>query len=298
MRLSASGAGLLAQSQSAIAPFELHRPSTLREADEILTADPSACIAAGCTDLTAQLREGRRPAHVVSVRRLGELQDVVKDNGGLALGAGLTHHAGSSHPVLREALPSLARAWSSIATVRIRYSATLGGNLLARRFRYEMPVILGALEARLEFLSGSGPASSVADLWTSDETDGGAAGAWAPAGLLTAVRVATDDLLWFGYERSHRPTTTVALAVRRGSDGGLRLTATVGSEYRRPFCISHDVVATHFAAVDPGDVGRAVAAQLPAAAADRGGSLEYRRHLVGVLLARLIGAAIEGGGRA
>ncbi|KRF14689.1 FAD binding domain-containing protein [Nocardioides sp. Soil796] len=302
MRAQALGAGLVAQTQSSIPPFELHRPGSVAEAVALLAVHPEAVIAAGCTDLTAQLREGRVPRDLISVRRVPDLQQVRHNGGVLRIGAGLTHHEGSRHPVLQATLPSLAAAWADIATVRIRYSATIGGNLLARRFRYEMPVLLGALEAGLELAGATEPRRPVDWLWRGGDHDGAdhdgaGAGAWRTRGLLTGVAIGTSDLLWFGYERSMRPTTTVALAIR-AVDGSLRVTATIGSEYRRPVTVSTTADVAHPADLDPGSVGRAVASRLPDDIEDRAGSAEYRRHLVAVLVGRLVATARDSGAQA
>ncbi|KQY50888.1 FAD binding domain-containing protein [Nocardioides sp. Root140] len=307
MRAQALGAGLVAQTQSSIPPFELHRPGSVAEVVALLAVHPEAVIAAGCTDLTAQLREGRVPRDLISVRRVPDLQQVRHDGGVLRIGAGLTHHEGSRHPLLQATLPSLAAAWADIATVRIRYSATIGGNLLARRFRYEMPVLLGALEADLELAGATEPRRPVDWLWGGGDHDGGdhdgserdgaGAGAWRTRGLLTGVAIDTSDLLWFGYERSMRPTTTVALAIRV-VDGSLRVTATIGSEYRRPVTVSTTADVAHPTDLDPGSVGRAVASRLPDDIEDRAGSAEYRRHLVAVLVGRLVATARDSGAQA
>ncbi|UUZ60309.1 FAD binding domain-containing protein [Nocardioides sp. B-3] len=106
MRVQALGAGLVAQTQSSIPPFDLHRPRSVAEAVAVLAGHPEAVIAAGCTDLTAQLREGRVPRDLVSVRRVPDLQQVEHVAGVLRIGAGLTHHCGSGHPLLQATLPS------------------------------------------------------------------------------------------------------------------------------------------------------------------------------------------------
>lgn len=281
MRAQQLGAGLLAPSQSSLEPFVLHRPTTVPEAVDVLGLYPDATVAAGCTDLVAQCREGRAPERVVSVRRLPGLQRVSAADGTLRIGAGLTHHRGSTDAVLREHLPALAAAWGAIATVRIRYSATLGGNLMARRTRYEMPVILGALGARLEFAASSAAHRPVDWLWESDP--------WSASGLLTGVVVDTGDLLWFGYERSMRPLTTVAAAVRGDPGGGRTVTATVGSEYHPPVTLT--------ASADTGEpdaltsAAERAARGLPDSVGDGSASAPYRRHLTGVLLRRLLTTA-------
>ncbi len=282
MRSHVHGAGLIAQNQSSLAPFRLHRPTSLAEAAALVADDPEAVVAAGCTDLMAQLREGRVPRSMVHLGRVPELGQIEHGDGRLHIGATVTHHQGATSPAVARAVPGLERAWGAIATVRIRYSATIGGNVLARRFRYEMPVMLDALGARLEYAGL--PPRPTSRLWAGSVTDGEGSGAWAPQGLLTGITIPTTDLVWFGYERSMRPTITVAAAMRRDGAGGLVVRAVAGSEYRRPYAL----VCRTPARFDASGIAEDLAAQVPAEAADYSGSAEYRRHLARVLITRML----------
>ena len=287
MHTQSRGAGLLAPTQAALPPFRLVRPATLAEAEAVLTDRPDATIAAGCTDLVASIREGHTPATLVSLRRVDELRTIEHNGGVLRIGALNTHDHGSRHPVLMSALPELGAAWSSIATVRIRFRATVGGNLMARRPRYEMPVILGALEATMEFGADQSERACTVDEFVRRDPA-------VPAGrLLRHFAVDTASLCLFGYDRSMRPLTTVALAVRR-SGGGLRLTAVAGSEYRRPALLSAGASVADVADLKPGDraeLAHELAAQLPDRAGDYAGSTAYRRRVIAVLLRRRLESA-------
>lgn len=283
MRTQLLDSGIIAQSQSSLPPFELHRPTSLREAQELIAAKPNAVIAAGCSDLVAQFREGLIPDEVVSILRVSELTQIKHENDVLTIGSLVTHFKGSSSPVVRDVSVALAEAWKSIATVRIRFRATIGGNLMARRHRYEMPIILSAVNANMKFQADTGAHTiPVAALWDSDTP---------PAGLMTNVTVDTDSLLWFGYDRSMRPLTTVALAIRSEDDNNLRITATCGSEYRKTFIMEHTQRGSTVADIDAGAVASTLAAELPDETADYSGTAEYRRHLVGVLSRRLLEAS-------
>ena len=279
MRTQALGAGLVAQSQFAMAPFRLHRPTTIEDALAIVSEHPDAVIAAGCSDLVAQIREGCAPQALVSLQKVDALRAIRHEAGVLHIGPMVTHYAGSTDETVGNTIPNLAAAWASIATVRIRYTATVGGNLMARRYRYEMPLLLGALGADLVFDAGA-TTRPVASLWADSVS--------AQRGLLTDITVRTDDLVWFGYERSMRPTATVALAVRRNPDGTLQVRAQAGSEYRHGFALTADICVGD---LDPLEVSAQLAQQLPDDCADYTGSAEYRRHLVRVLTRRLLTAA-------
>lgn len=289
MRVQSRNAGLLTPTQGALPPFELLRPANLVEARAMLANRPSATIAAGCTDLVAALREGLTPSTLISLRNLDELRTVEHDDGLLRVGALNTHDDGAAHPALLAALPALGTAWSGIATVRIRFRATVGGNLMARRFRYEMPVILGALDTTMEFSTEAGQRHCSVDEFVRRDPA-------APDGpaLLHHLVVDTASLLSFRYDRSLRPVTTVAVAIRRVGDG-LRLTAAIGSEYRRAVRVSTESAVSDVGAIVAADAAHELAVQLPDWIGDYAGSAGYRRRVVEVLLRRQFEAATEQG---
>lgn len=268
MRAQALGSGLVAQSQSAIRPFPLHRPTTVAMAGELIAEHPEATIAAGCSDLMARIREGESVERLISVQHVDELRQVsLSDGGVLRIGAAVSHHAGSTHPTVRAVVPGFAAAWGSIATVRIRYTGTIGGNVMAGRTRYEMPLLLGALGAECDY----------------DAT----------GRLLCGIRVNTDDLSYFGYERSMRPTATLALAIHRDGAGGQLVRAVAGSEYRPGYVLTAPGVGEDPRDLDAAAIAATLAGQLPAECADYSGSADYRRHLVAVLATRILRAAGE-----
>jgi aerobic carbon-monoxide dehydrogenase medium subunit len=292
VRQQMRGAGLVSPTQSALPPFRLIRAGSIPDVREALRAHPGATLAAGCSDLVAQVREGLTPHTLISVRRLPELLRAEHTDGELSLGAALTHSEGPAHPAVRQAIPSLAAAWASIATVRIRFRATVGGNLMARRYRYEMGVILGALDARMHFTGPHGDADVAVDEFVRSGAPGTPEAV--DRGLLHRLTVETASLRWYSYDRSMRPVTTVAVAVRApeaGESGG-RVIATVGSEYRRPVRLSAVLPGAELTAADVRPVAARLAAGLPDWTGDYAGTADYRRHLVEVLAGRQLTAAL------
>ncbi|MGW0928616.1 FAD binding domain-containing protein [Streptomyces sp. NPDC002644] len=261
--------GLVAPTQRSLAPFVLHRPGSLDEA-VAEGARPGAVYAQGCSDLFARFREGLRCDSLVSLERVAGLTGTSVRDGALEIGAGVAHHDGAHDPVVRAALPAFADAWGRIANHRIRQRATIGGNLMARRTRYEMSIMLQALGARLRLRTPDGPLElDPAALWERAEPHGA---------LLTSIVVPDTGRLWFGYERSMRPLATAAVAVR-----GEEVTLTVGSEYTRP----------HTLRLALGEDPARAAATLPDSLGDAAASADYRRHLAGVLLRRLLNARTQ-----
>lgn len=262
MRLLSTG--LVAPTQRTIPDFELHRPRTVAEAAEAGAA-PGAVYAQGCTDLFARFREGLDCSALVSLDRVPGLDEIRLDGQTLRIGSGAVHHTGARHPAVTTALPGLAAAWRLIATERIRRRATIGGNIMARRPRYEMAIMCDSLGAALTFLTPNGSSVlSIADVQAGR----------VPAGaLLLSVGVPSGPGTWFGYERSMRPLLTVAATVR---DGLVRVSA--GSE-----------MTPHVTVPAPlGTAPEDIAALLPDDMGDPVAGAAYRRHVTGVLLRRLL----------
>lgn len=216
--------GFVASSFRTLAPFRLVRATRLIDAVEAVSiamqADEAAAVLAGGTDLPARFNEGFAPTLVVDISGIDDLRRIEHRDGALVIGAAVTHAAGSTHPLIREHLPSFGQAWSRIANVRIRMSATLGGNLMARRTRYEAAILLAALGANVRFATANGVIEATAE----DCFD-------APAGaLLTAILIPLRKGLRLDYERSMRPIMTQAVAIDAAGNGRL-VTAT---EFVRP----------------------------------------------------------------
>jgi aerobic carbon-monoxide dehydrogenase medium subunit len=187
--------------------MRVYQPSTVDEAVAVLERDDDApVVVAGGTDLVAQFNEGLAPSDLLAIRGIGALRRIAVVDGHLRIGSCVTHDAGSRSDTVRSVAPGFAAAWGRIANVRVRMTATIGGNVMARRTRYEMPILLDALEAHLEF-SGS---------------------------LLVEIAIPLAGLIALDYDRSLRPIMTQAACVRRHSDGSLSLRTSVGTEALAP----------------------------------------------------------------
>lgn len=111
--------------------FEYHEAGSLPDAlDLVERYGEDARLLAGGTALLLMIRYGIvRPAHVVSLERIGDLRGVRRDGDVLLIGA-LTPLADvAASPVVREHARLLAAAAGRVATPAIRNMGTLGGNL-------------------------------------------------------------------------------------------------------------------------------------------------------------------------
>lgn len=258
----------------------VYRPRSVDEAVRIVAeSDVPPALLAGGTDMVAQFNEGRAPRSVLALGGLTELRTIALRDGELHLGGLATHADGSAHPSVRRTIPGFAAAWSRIANVRVRFTATMGGNLMARRTRYEMPILLAALDSRIHFaLPGT---TIVAD------ADDFAQHMLSPRAILTHASVPLAGLLAFDYDRTLRPIMTLALCIRR-VNGILHGRAVIGTEAMDPYVLDfgfeHDDLAQ--IAIDPGEIARAVFQRFPADVRDPLTSNVYLRGAGTSLLAR------------
>jgi len=108
-------------------PFELHEPTSVKEAVALRARHPDSDYAAGGTDLLPNYKWGLNTRkHVISLARVDELRELSTSR----LGALVTLAQIEKSGTLASQLPVLPDAAKQIATPLLRASATLGGNLM------------------------------------------------------------------------------------------------------------------------------------------------------------------------
>lgn len=113
-----------------LAPFTLHRPTTVAQASELLARWPAARPVAGGTDLIPNLRRGiGAPPALIDLGAIAEFACVERGAQGWRIGAGVTLAALAADADIAAALPALAEAAASVAGPGHRAVATLGGNI-------------------------------------------------------------------------------------------------------------------------------------------------------------------------
>jgi carbon-monoxide dehydrogenase medium subunit len=142
-------------------------PASLDEAIA-LRADrgDEATVLAGGTFLGILMNQGfLTPSALLSLGRVEELRAIAVDRGELRLGAMATHRAVERSPAVRDGWPVLARAFSLVASPRVRNQATVGGVLADADYASDPPAMLAALDARAVLRSPRGERSvSVGEL--------------------------------------------------------------------------------------------------------------------------------------
>ena len=122
-------------------PFAYERPDKLGDLLDLAEA-PGTRIIAGGTDLLPSMKHRIfSPDTLLSLRRVRELHTIHEAGTELSIGAACTLWQVRRDPRVRERLPALAEACSTVATSTIQAMATLGGNLMldTRCLYYNQP---------------------------------------------------------------------------------------------------------------------------------------------------------------
>lgn len=141
--------------------FNIVSPGTTEDLLKFISEnrDKNFRIGAGYTDLLPEIKKNREEGLIVV--NLADLKDdmftsVKECNEGLRIGALVTIAEITSGRDLQKRFPVLYKAAVSLASVQIRRSATVGGNLCTASPAGDIGCALVALEAECEILSGNG----------------------------------------------------------------------------------------------------------------------------------------------
>jgi len=284
----------------ALPEFELHRPTTIEEATELLDHHgDEAAIHCGGTELLLVMKMGYAPfSQLVDIKHIAELSGI-SDDGDLWIGANTTHHRIEQHPGVRARWAGLAGMAASIGNRRVRNVGTIGGNLCFSEPHSDPATALLAAGASLECRRGGEPTRSIP---MADFVVGPFQTALRAGEVLVGIRVPP---LADGAVLIHRKitfheraaaTVTVTCSVTDNRIDHLRL--AVGAVGVRPALVEEAGELVGEAPVDslPPAVldalgEAAVAAGRPVS--DSYGGAEYRAHLLRVLVRRALADATD-----
>jgi aerobic carbon-monoxide dehydrogenase medium subunit len=138
--------------------FEYATPRTLDEALAVLRehGDEARVIAGGTALVTMMRQRLVSPGYLVSLREIPGLGRIEVANGGVRIGALVTHREVETSSLVRERIPVLAETFRRVASVRIRHMATVGGALAHADPNQDPPVTLIALGSRVEIRGAGG----------------------------------------------------------------------------------------------------------------------------------------------
>lgn len=262
---------------------EWFAPESLDEALRARSERDDATVLAGGTFLGILMNQGLlAPTALLSLSKVPGLREIEVDDGGLRLGALVTHRAVELSPTVREGWPGLAATFAKVASPRVRNQATVGGVLADADYASDPPAMLSALEGRTVIASVRGRREVPID----DLIRGHYETSLEPDELIVEVRVPGGEhrVVYRKFRtRSHEDRPCVGVAVVR-RPSSIRI--VVGAVAHRPqvfpeLCdlerctrAPHEVAAAYADAIEP--------------IADIRGSSDYRRRVIAVEIRRAL----------
>lgn len=142
----------------ALPEFTYLRPGTLDEALSMAAAHSGDAkfLAGGQTLIPILSMRLARPAALIDLGRLAELEYIRIEDGELRIGALTRHRAVAENEEVRAACPLLTAAVSQIGHAHIRNRGTLGGSVAHADPSAEYPLAITVLGGRIEMASAEG----------------------------------------------------------------------------------------------------------------------------------------------
>ncbi len=276
--------------------FDIHRAASIEEAVELRQRyGDEAALYAGGTELLATMKLGvARWPHLIDLKPIPGLRTVSRTNGSVRVGATVTHWDLERDAIIALDLPALARLERNVANIRVRATGTLAGNLAFAEPHADPPALLIALGAHVH-LRGETPRvvaleSFITGMYQTDLR---------PHEVIEAIEVPVPAdgvrAAYVNFKTLERPTLGVAIvAAMKGGRFDGRPSVVIGAVDEVPRRVPTDAFAG-------ADLRATVTADALAEAArssvdpvvDLAGSVEYKRHLVGVFAKRALAACME-----
>ena len=277
--------------------FELIQPTTLEEASAALTENAEARVIAGGTALLTLIKHGiLSPKTLVNLKKIKAASDISYDaQTGLRVGALAAIYDVESSPIVRQHYPVLADACHVVANIRIRNMATIGGNLAHGDYQSDPPTVLVALDASVELLNPAGTRR----MKLAEFLKGSYETALEPGELVSALIVPPAQRLRGTYTKfttgssEERPCVGVAAltTIENGICTELRL--VVGAVSPKPVRLEKAETMARGEKLTRQLVERIAsdASSRVEPTEDLRGTVDYKRHLVHVLVRRALSAA-------
>jgi len=110
--------------------MDYFEPKTVSDALSVLAKHGAeAKVIAGGTDVMVDIKYKEEPGCLVNIKKLPGMTAIRENGGSLRIGALVTIHELELSPLVREKLPALWEAAHQFASLQIRNTATIGGNV-------------------------------------------------------------------------------------------------------------------------------------------------------------------------
>ncbi len=141
-----------------IRSFDLLQPRSLVEAVELLQkhGEDARAIGGGTTMVILMKQRALHYPYLVDLQTIPGLNEIKQEDHGVRIGALTTHRMVELSPLIRQTFPVIAEAFSHIGNVRVRQTASVGGNLAHADYRLDPPPPLLVLDAQVSVFGPNG----------------------------------------------------------------------------------------------------------------------------------------------
>jgi len=261
--------------------FKYQRPTSVRQAVNMLAKDPEAKLLAGGHSLLPVMKlRLAKPSALVDIGRVEGLNTIELKGRSIVIGAMARHVEVANSPVVKEALPVLAEVAGMIGDPAVRHRGTLGGSLANNDPNADYPAVVLGLGATI--------ITSKRRIAADDYFKGMFETALEPDEIITKVSFPLAKKA--AYQKFKHPASGFALVgvfvSKRSSDIRVAVTGAGASGVFRVKSFE-EALKKRFSAKSI--EGMTVPAD--GMNTDIHGSAEYRAHLIGVLARRALAAA-------
>jgi carbon-monoxide dehydrogenase medium subunit len=141
-----------------IRSFDLLQPCSLAEASELLVkhGDEARLIAGGTTLIILMKQRAVYYRCLIDLQSIPGLDQISVESDGIRIGALVTHRTVECSLAIRDSIPLVADAFGTIGNVRVRQTASVGGNLAHADYRLDPPPALLVLGAAVTVFGPNG----------------------------------------------------------------------------------------------------------------------------------------------
>jgi carbon-monoxide dehydrogenase medium subunit len=261
--------------------FKYQRPTSVRQAVNLLAKDPEAKLLAGGHSLLPVMKlRLAKPSAIVDIGRIEGLSGIEVKGRSIVIGALARHVEVANSQAVKDALPVLAKLAGEIGDPAVRHRGTLGGSLANNDPNADYPAAVLGLGATI--------ITSKRRIAADDFFKGLFETVLEPDEIITKVSFPLAKKA--AYQKFKHPASGFALVgvfvAKRGSDIRVAVTgAGAGGVFR--VTSFEEALKKRFS---PKSIeGMTVPAD--GMSSDIHGSAEYRAHLVGVMARRALAAA-------
>jgi carbon-monoxide dehydrogenase medium subunit len=261
--------------------FKYQRPTSVRQAVNMLAKDPEAKLLAGGHSLLPVMKlRLAKPSQIVDIGRIEGLNAIELRGRSIAIGALARHVEVANSQTVKDALPALAQVAAEIGDPAVRHRGTLGGSLANNDPNADYPAAVLGLGATI--------ITSKRRIAADDFFKGLFETALEPDEIITKVSFPLAKKA--AYMKFRHPASGFALVgvfvSKRGSE--IRVAAT-GASANGVFRVNSFEEALKKRFSPKSIEGMTIPAD--GMNSDIHGSAEYRAHLVGVMARRALAAA-------